>query len=76
MFNSFQGGIHMVSTILRLPKVIERTGISRSLIYLKIGEGKFPKPIKLGERAIGWPASAIDAWIEEQIQKAAAEQGG
>ena len=64
----------MVQRILRLPTVIECTGISRSLIYLKMGEGTFPKSIKLGERAIGWPSTEIDSWIEEQIQKSI--QGG
>ncbi len=63
----------MGQTILRLPDVIKRVGLSRSSIYARINrEGdSFPKPIKLGERAIGWPSSAIDNWIEEQIQKAA-----
>jgi len=71
MFNSFQGGTYTGTTILRLPKVMERTGISRSLIYLKMNEGTFPKPIKLGKRAVGWPAPVIDDWVNEQIQTAA-----
>ena len=63
----------MFQVIQRLPEVIKRTGISRSLIYLKIKDGSFPKPIKLSKRAIGWPEQAITEWIEQRI---AESQGG
>ena len=59
----------MVHTILRLPAVIERTGLSRSTIYLKIDQGHFPRQVKLSERAIGWPSSEIDAWIQSRIDE-------
>ena len=59
----------MVHTILRLPKVMARTGLSRSTIYLRISEGRFPKQISLGGRAIGWQQSAVDAWIRQQIER-------
>jgi len=48
--------------ILRLPAVIERTGLSRTTIY-RLTEHGFPKPIKLGPNSIGFLASDIDAWI-------------
>jgi len=40
-----------------------------------MAEGTFPRSIKLGKRSIGWPSSAIDNWIDEQIQKSAALEG-
>ncbi|MCG2585983.1 AlpA family transcriptional regulator [Massilia sp. TS11] len=49
--------------ILRLPQVKSRTGLSRSSIYAGAKAGTFPTPIKLGERAVGWMASSIDAWM-------------
>lgn len=52
----------MENRIYRLPQVIELTGLSRSYIYLAIGKNEFPKPIKLGRRAIGWPQKSIDDW--------------
>jgi len=55
-------------TILRLPDVRARTGLSRSTIYLRIAEGKFPPPINLGERSVGWLESEIDAWIAKRIE--------
>ena len=53
--------------ILRLPQVLELTGISRSTIYVRMGEGLFPKPVRLGPRAVGWIAGEIEAWIEARI---------
>lgn len=46
-----------------MPKVKERTGLSRSTIYAKIAQGTFPKPVCLGARAVGWLESEIDEWI-------------
>jgi len=57
----------MVESILRLPTVKSRTGLSRSTIYLRISEGRFPRPISLGDRAVGWTASSIDEWINWRI---------
>ena len=52
---------HMAYSILRLPAVIARTGLSRSPIYNRISRGLWPKPINLGARAVGWPDHEIDA---------------
>ena len=40
-------------SILRLKSVMAQTGLSRSTIYLRVSEGTFPSPIKLGERSVG-----------------------
>lgn len=55
-------------TILRLPQVKARTGLSRSSIYLAIRRGEFPAPISLGARAVGWLESSIDQFIEAKIK--------
>ena len=55
--------------ILRLPQVKSRTGLSRSTIYLRLSQKTFPKPISLGDRAVGWLESDIEDWLEEQITK-------
>ena len=55
------------TSILRLPAVKARTGLSRSTIYLRISEGRFPKPISLGGRAVGWVEGGVDAWLNRQI---------
>ena len=57
----------MAAIILRLPDVKQRTGLSRSTIYLRIKEDKFPYPINLGSRAVGWIESDIDDWLDQRI---------
>jgi prophage regulatory protein len=51
----------MTHNILRLPAVRASTGLSRSTIYLRIAQGAFPRPVSLGGRAVGWPASEVAA---------------
>ena len=53
--------------IIRLPEVINRTGISRSQIYLMVSRGEFPAPVKLGRRSVGWFESSIDLWIGQLL---------
>ncbi len=57
----------MTNTILRLPAVLNRTGLSRSTVYLMISRDEFPKPVSLGERAVGWIESEINQWLEDRI---------
>lgn len=64
----------MVTTILRLPDVKSRTGLSRSTIYLRVNEGTFPKPISLGGRAVGWIESEVQGWVNKQIEQSRQEQ--
>lgn len=59
----------MTNVMLRLPAVKARTGLSRSTIYLRVAEGKFPRPVSLGARAVGWLDAEIEAWLANQIAK-------
>ena len=54
---------------LRLSDVKERTGLSRSTIYLNISKGIFPRHISLGARCVGWLESEIDAWMQARIEQ-------
>ena len=65
----------MNQTILRLPDVKARTGLSRSTIYLRLAEGSFPRPVSLGARSIGFVEAEIDAWVDERI-RARPDMGG
>lgn len=67
----------MTHTILRLPAVKTRTGLSRSTIYLRVSERTFPKPVSLGARAVGWLEADIQEWLQQRIEmsrKAAAQK--
>ncbi len=54
---------------LRLPEVMARTGLSRSTIYVRLDEGRFPRPVSLGGRAVGWIEAEVDEWIRERIKE-------
>ena len=56
--------------ILRRPQVEQRTGLSRSTLYQYIKDGDFPKPVRLGPRAVGWLESDISAWIAARVKGA------
>tara|TARA_R110000868_G_scaffold148473_4_gene370427 strand:+ start:353 stop:553 length:201 start_codon:yes stop_codon:yes gene_type:complete len=55
--------------ILRRPAVEAITGLSRSTIYQNMQAGEFPKPIRLGAKAVGWVESEIVDWIEARIDE-------
>ena len=71
---NMESGLNTPSRILRLPAVRARTGLARSTIYLAISEGRFPRPISLGERAVGWLESEINEWLNRRIE--ASRQAG
>lgn len=53
-------------SLIRLPEVLRRTGLSRSTIYGWIEHGRFPRQVQLSARCVAWYESDIDAWISEQ----------
>jgi prophage regulatory protein len=48
--------------LLKLTAVMRETALSRSSIYNAIQEGRFPRPVKIGKRAVAWRAEDIAAW--------------
>lgn len=55
--------------IIRLPKLLELTGQSRSMAYLRLNkrspyyDEKFPKPIRLGLKSVGWQLGDVYDYI-------------
>lgn len=47
---------------LRRPAVRERYGFPDSTLYDLIAKGMFPKPVRLGARAVGWSVEELEAW--------------
>lgn len=54
----------MESKILRLKKVLELTSLTRSVLYYLIAEKKFPRPLQLSKRRVGWRHQDVADWIE------------
>lgn len=56
-------------TLLRLPAVLARTGIPKSSWQRGVRLGRYPKPIKIGIRAVAWTNTSIDTLIADLIEK-------
>lgn len=52
--------------ILRLPELERRTGTRKPTIYRWIRDDAFPRPIKIGTRAVGWIEDEVYQWIESR----------
>ena len=57
--------------LLRFPAVCDKTGLPPSTVYRLAANGRFPKPIKLSERASAWRSDLIDEWIMARIEESA-----
>jgi prophage regulatory protein len=55
--------------ILRLKEVMATIGLRRAAIYQMQREGKFPKPVKIGVRAVGWIAEDVLAWVARRANR-------
>ena len=56
----------MPDQLLKRHAVEKRCQISRSAIYRLMRAGQFPEPIRIGPRAVRWPESEIEAWLESR----------
>jgi prophage regulatory protein len=54
--------------LLRITDVSNKTTLARSTIWLKMSQGKFPKPTKLSDSINVWRESDIDTWIENHFK--------
>ena len=56
-------GVNAHRTIRR-PEVQAMTGLARSTVYALVKAGRFPKPLRLGPRAVGWRLADVLEWME------------
>lgn len=54
--------------IIDLTQLMNKVPLRKSTIYAYVKAGKMPAPIKLGDRAVGWIESEIDAWLKERVE--------
>lgn len=50
--------------VLRLPAVINRTGLSRSQIYRLMELNEFPHSAKISQAVSGWDEGEVDHWLD------------
>ena len=54
----------MATRILRYPDVQRVTGLNRKTIERRVKADRFPVPVRLGARAVGFRSDEIEAWIK------------
>lgn len=57
----------MEETFIRRKALEAKLGLSCSTIYAMMAAGKFPRPVKLGRRAVGWRTKDIQDWVCTKI---------
>jgi prophage regulatory protein len=71
--------LRTAGAILRRAQVEREVGLKRSTIYQRIQAGTFPRPIRLGERAVGWRAADIEQFLDDpagfRVQPCQEERG-
>lgn len=51
-------------TIHPIASTTKITGLSKRTIYREMKEGRFPRPVQLSIRRVGWRESELNAWVE------------
>ena len=66
----------MTTRLLTLRDVIAMTSLSRSAIYALMAESHFPKPIRIGTRAVRWLEQEVLDFIASRPRGGSERPGG
>ena len=55
----------MIPKVIRLPDVMQLTGLGATTIWRRERDGVFPPRFPLGGRAVGWLYADVMAWLEK-----------
>lgn len=53
--------------LIRKPRVLRRVGFGNSELYRRIEAGTFPKPVRIGARAVAWNSVEVEKWIADRL---------
>ncbi len=56
--------------VVRMSRLVEMIGLSRSTIWKLLSEGQFPNPIRLGSRSIAWRVKDVEEWLQSREELA------
>ena len=48
-------------------EVSKRVCLRRTTIYKLISESAFPRPVRIGLKAVRWDAAEVDSWQRERL---------
>ena len=58
--------------LLRLPQVIDRTGLGKTKLYELQKDGLFPMRIKITAHAVAWIEEEVEIWIAGKVAESRA----
>ena len=58
--------------LLRLPQVIDRTGLGKTKLYELQKDGLFPMRIKITAHAVAWVEEEVETWIAGKVAESRA----
>ena len=64
------------ASMWRLPTVLRESCLNKTRLYSLQRAGKFPRGVKISERAVAWPASEVREWISDRIAERDAKPSG
>ncbi len=53
----------MTERLLQIDEVKARVALSKTELYRRIKEGRFPRQVRLSARRVAWHEREIDAWV-------------
>lgn len=56
-----------MNSLLRLPAVMQRTGLKRSTVFLRVKQGLLTPSLRNGERVAVWPETEIETINKARI---------
>jgi prophage regulatory protein len=62
--------------LLLKPEVLAKTRLSAATLWRQVTAGKFPQPVKIGERRVAWRADDVDRWMASlpRVKKSASSK--
>jgi len=54
------------NNLLTINQVCEKVNRSRVTLWKWVQAGQFPKPLKIGNRTLGWKETDFNNWLIEQ----------
>jgi prophage regulatory protein len=55
--------------LIRFEALQAQVPAGHSTIYDWMAKGLFPRPVKIGARAVAWRQSDIDRWLEDRARQ-------
>ena len=56
----------MTEQLLNIHQVEAWTGMNKGTLYRQMAQGQFPRPIRIGLRAVRWRERDLQAWLESR----------